>query len=439
MALLYQPYQATESGVVRNSVNGQFFTGRNDALITGGAIYRAGMDVDVQRGGFFTQLRPAASSGDAAVGDKAVLFAAMGEPSEGSLTITGDPFNTAPAPPGATVESGIRVQVPSDIINPTQSWLAFRVKMGWASNAAPAEFLRLWMWADDANNEMRTITATSGASQAFTFRREAAGTGTSVGNLTFTFADSESITYVAAWEATRIRHAGNGGAFSSANDANIPTLAATTFDLGRDALSATLFIDSTFLWVATGTGVLTDADSAALNAFGDTPPTIGQLRSLLSADAIPSAVWDCVDSNFIQADDTGIECYYEKSAQEFRVARVIDGVEKRLALPATFTSLQKMWLTFGWDEDFLYIARDAGTITTAADGRTTSATTSVVSVGQVSGADRFPVLLTSLAVYDRPLWPGAWENLCALQRTPFLAERVGKINTGLVRGFEEQS
>lgn len=217
-----------------------------------------------------------------------------------SLTITGDPFNTSPAPPGARIESGIRVQVPSDLINETQSWIAFRVKMGWASNAPPAEFLRLWHWADDANNEMRTICATSGAAQLFTLRRESGGVGTSGPAVSATFGAGDSITYIAAWEAARLRAAINGGAISNFADANIPTLAATTFDLGRDALSATLFINSTLLWVATGTGVLVGADSSGLHAIGDTPPTTREFYGALDhpATAEPTGLWDAVSETF---------------------------------------------------------------------------------------------------------------------------------------------
>jgi hypothetical protein len=54
---------------------------------------------------------------------------------------------------------------------------------------------------------------------------------------------------------------------------DIPNLAAaTTFDIGTDQISSRYF-PGDILWFACGTGALSDADAAAIHAFGAADPT----------------------------------------------------------------------------------------------------------------------------------------------------------------------
>jgi hypothetical protein len=81
-----------------------------------------------------------------------------------------------------------------------------------------------------------------------------------------------------------------GVAFTSVSNASIPVLSATLFDIGSRA--ASLWIASDVHWFACGTGTLTDADAAAIHAFGDTDKAPSQFPGACTM------VWPCNSTGY---------------------------------------------------------------------------------------------------------------------------------------------
>jgi hypothetical protein len=65
--------------------------------------------------------------------------------------------------------------------------------------------------------------------------------------------------------------------------------------MGQRGYSAQDWINSGVHWVAAGSGVLTDADAAALHAFGNTDPSWGFVPGS------PTFLWSCVNTNYLDA------------------------------------------------------------------------------------------------------------------------------------------
>jgi len=128
--------------------------------------------------------------------------------------------------------------------------------------------------------------------------RQAAGSGASDSGTMTAVAQGTPVSGAWAWTATNLGVSANGAAFGTRTaNSSIPTLAATSADLGSRAGSS-VYIDSNVLWFATFAGTLTDADATALDAFGDTPPTPSMLVNACLPAADPTSLWACVDNVF---------------------------------------------------------------------------------------------------------------------------------------------
>lgn len=161
-----------------------------------------------------------------------------------------------------------RVQAPASLLDETQGWIAARLRAGWANTADPSGNPVLFDWRDDVNNllQVRFDTLTNTWELQ---RRATAGTGEVT--KADTFAPSEAITVIAAWDATNLKLSVDGSVFASVAAANIPALAASLFDVG--SVSGTSeHIDSDILWFACGTGTFADVDAARLGAAPNTTP-----------------------------------------------------------------------------------------------------------------------------------------------------------------------
>lgn len=189
-----------------------------------------------------------------------------------------------------------RVQQPvSGLLTATQGWFAARLRTGWGNGGASGN-PRVAQWRVDGSNRVALLY--NNGANLWQTTRVASGTGTSANVAGGTFTSGDTPTVVSAWESTRVRTSLNGGTFTSAADANIPNLAAqTTVDIGSE-VGVGDYLYGDVLWYATGSGTLTNADAAALNAFGDTPPTPGQLQSLLLPAAAPTSLWKAVDTSY---------------------------------------------------------------------------------------------------------------------------------------------
>lgn len=197
---------------------------------------------------------------------------------------------------GGTASRGAsRVQMPvsSRTFSTTQGWVALRAQLfSIAANVGVFEF------ADDANN--RILLYLSSATNVGLFR-VGGGAGGGQGNKTMAWSPGDYVTIVGAWDSTGCKVALDGGVFGTRTASSTPTLTATSPEIG--ALTVSLGAGNGRLngnahWFACGSGVLVDADSVALHAFGNTDPTPQQLFSNLSAAARPTAVVPFNDATF---------------------------------------------------------------------------------------------------------------------------------------------
>lgn len=182
---------------------------------------------------------------------------------------------------GSASRSAGRVQAPASLLDETQGWVALRVRMGWGVGAEPhggASFPHLMLWQDSGSE--RLVFFYNEGSNTWGFDRDS-GAGSNAVTVVSAHARGDVITIIAAWTSTQIKLSVNGAAFSSAANTTIPTLAASTFDIGSAASS--LSIDSDILWFASGTGTLTDADAATLHAFGNSDHAPGDFPGTCTA------------------------------------------------------------------------------------------------------------------------------------------------------------
>jgi RHS repeat-associated protein len=190
-----------------------------------------------------------------------------------------------------------RLQAPSSLLNPSTGWIAIRFRSGFASDdltdpchvgvncppgAARPLTPVLFQWLDDGTHDLKLYMSGHSGTNQWLFERSS-GSGGSVAVNTGTFAAGTKFTVIAAWTPTAIELSINGAHFTSANNASVPTLASTLFDLGSAGGGNDLNGD--ILWSASGSGTLTNANATTINNFGDTDPTLAGLPGT------PTAVW----------------------------------------------------------------------------------------------------------------------------------------------------
>lgn len=193
--------------------------------------------------------------------------------------------------------TGVTVTYSSAVVDETQMWGVICLRPDWASGSPPAtpSFFR---FADDANNRL-TLTYETGN---WVFRRKSAGAGADV-TVAGTHAQYDDVIVVFAATSTQLKLSINGAAFTTVGNTSIPTLSAATIDIGNgDGPS-----NSWFHWMALGTGTLTDADAATLNALGRYDPEWKDLPSM--EVALPSFLWHCYDNTHVPTGVWGESVY----------------------------------------------------------------------------------------------------------------------------------
>lgn len=166
--------------------------------------------------------------------------------------------------------SAPRVQAPVSFINPTQGWIAVRLRSGFSTNTAvygAAQYPTVFSFGDDANNIL-SLTANTDLPK-WQILRASGGTSSNVA-ITNTVGAGGLVTLVFAWTATQIKLSINGAAFVTVANTNIPTLSATLFDIGTMLGSNPIF--GSMIWLAHGNGILTDTDASNLNTLGNAIP-----------------------------------------------------------------------------------------------------------------------------------------------------------------------
>lgn len=182
---------------------------------------------------------------------------------------------------GSASRSAARVQIPTTNLDETQGWVAGLVRLGWASTSAFATNPYVFCWRDDDSNEIRLRYETG--TDTWVAHRRTGGSGTSASSAAVVFARGDQVVVIAAWDSTHVKVSVDGGAFVSAADTNIPTLAATTMDVGS-SIGTSNHIAGDVKWLAWGKGAFTDTDAARVYAEGPWTPALSDKKGL--------TVWD---------------------------------------------------------------------------------------------------------------------------------------------------
>lgn len=178
--------------------------------------------------------------------------------------------------------SGRSVTGPVAYADETQMWGVFRFRPYWAFGSPPTT-PTVFRWTDDANNQIK-LHFTGGNWQ---IDRKSAGAG-SPATVAGSHGQYDDITVAFAITATQVKVSLNGGAFTAVGNTSIPTLSATTFNIG----SGDSHLDARMHWAILGTGVITDSDVAALHAYGNADPALDDIPNIVDAD--PSLLWHCL-------------------------------------------------------------------------------------------------------------------------------------------------
>lgn len=184
-----------------------------------------------------------------------------------------------------TFDGTDRLAGPVSLIDETQMWVAVRYRPAYASvddpNGATIP-VTLFEWRDSALVQLSLYYAT--VSNSWTVARNASGVGKAG-----SFAAGSTHTVIGAWTATQAKCAVDGSLFTAGPNTTIPVLAASTFLIGNNFdFTRPSFGD--VLWLAMGTGDLTNTDSASLHALGDSDPPFSALPGH------PTLLWEASDS-----------------------------------------------------------------------------------------------------------------------------------------------
>lgn len=192
-----------------------------------------------------------------------------------------------------------RIQMPvADLFTETQGAVFARVMVPWTSE--PVTDPGVFTWADSVSNRLELHFDTS-TGQQVSIVRAAAGSPDNTSQA-YAWAANTGFGAAFAWTASAVKVSANGAAFSSKSSSNIPTLSDTAAELGgRTGVTTGREMSGNILWFATFAGTLTDDDAAALNAFGDTPPTWAQLVGALPATAQVTGLWQAKTNQFFKA------------------------------------------------------------------------------------------------------------------------------------------
>jgi hypothetical protein len=193
---------------------------------------------------------------------------------------------------GTATRNGGRIQAPSTGMNATTGWFTARIRPSWSSsgsmpNGAPGIF----EWNNNDSNRIFIYFASASNISIYRIGGGSGGAGPGV-NVTYNAGDTLTIT--GYWTSTTLGISVNGGAFTTAGQTTIPSSPPATFDIGSlwtHNAGAGNNLDGDILWSAAGAGTLTNGDATALNAYGNSDPTLANLNSLDSADAATMA-WD---------------------------------------------------------------------------------------------------------------------------------------------------
>ena len=197
---------------------------------------------------------------------------------------------------GTAARSEAKVQIPTTgILSGTQSWTAFRVKMGTNSTEAQDRFLFEWQAA--ADNLIRNQWSQAGDTWGV---RRTNPTNSTIQAQTGTdsFSPDDLRTLIFGVTATDHYVGVDGGDLNRGGVPFALTVENATADLVFSSQAANIGMDATIDWFVCGLGNLTDADSANIDFLLSNNST-GLVPSDFPGDC--TAVWDGATGVFLKA------------------------------------------------------------------------------------------------------------------------------------------
>ncbi len=183
----------------------------------------------------------------------------------GTLTTSGLIFNSDSSA-NISRANATKVQVPENLLNPTQGWVAIRVKMGFASNATLSPDPILWDASQSDPADLFVYYDVS--TDQFHLARASKIGGKILSSPTQSFSTGAVKTIIAAWTSTTLKISIDGAAFTSTTESVIPGQG--SFLIGSTLIQGSgRQPNSDYYWVAGGNGTLTDANAATINSFGN--------------------------------------------------------------------------------------------------------------------------------------------------------------------------
>lgn len=192
-----------------------------------------------------------------------------------TLTSSGVTYNSdSSATLSRTQQS--KIQVPGQLINSTQSWVAVRMKMGFAANTSLSPDPIIWDMSELDPSDL-FVYFDVGSDRFRIIRRKSASSGGYVYSATQTFTAGTTLTVVGAWTSGGVKISVNGGPFLSATSSPNTIPAAAPFLIGSSLQQGSgRQPNSDYYWVAAGTGTLSDADALTMHGFGNNDRALGQ-------------------------------------------------------------------------------------------------------------------------------------------------------------------
>ncbi|OGD03615.1 hypothetical protein A2989_02955 [Candidatus Amesbacteria bacterium RIFCSPLOWO2_01_FULL_48_25] len=183
----------------------------------------------------------------------------------GSLCTSGVTYN---ADSSANISrSSDSAQLPeTNLINPTQGWVAVRMKVGFPSTTTLSPDPIIWDMSESDPKDL-FVYYDVGTDQ-FHFARNSGSGGTIHASATQSFSIGDTKTIIAAWTPTQLKISVDGNQFVTTSTSSIPAQA--PFLIGSTLVQGSgRQPNSDYYWVAAGTGTLSDTQAAQIHSFAN--------------------------------------------------------------------------------------------------------------------------------------------------------------------------
>lgn len=200
-------------------------------------------------------------------------YVKLGTLTPSTLTVTGSPtFN---GDGSVTIDStgADRISAPASLVGP-EGWFAARVRIG-ADISLGATNFTIARQTGGTSAPILYFAPNSG-SPLLTMQR-----GGPVAAVAAALAPGATATVIGTFDATTVKVSLNGAPFTAVANTNVAT-GATSVEIGTNGAGGA-YLNGDEFWCLTGTGTLTDADAATINAFGNSDPSPATIAAVLPA------------------------------------------------------------------------------------------------------------------------------------------------------------